>query len=83
MYVYIYIYIYIYANILYLFTCIYACFAASAASPAPTHPSIKEAALGRFHNSGVGAFGTRDIVVDSFMDGCVGPEEAAGAAKHA
>ena len=25
----------------------YACFAASAASPAPTHPSIKEAAFGR------------------------------------
>ena len=31
-----------YINILYLFTYIYACFAASAASTAPTHPSIKE-----------------------------------------
>ena len=60
-----------YANISYLFTYIYACFAASAASPAPTHPSIKEAAFGR------------PTVVDSFMDWCVGAWEAADAAKHA
>ena len=32
----------VYINILYLFTYTYACFAASAASPAPTHPPIKE-----------------------------------------
>ena len=72
-----------YTNILYLFTYIYACFAASAASPAPTHPSIKEAAFGRLHNSGAGAFGARPTVVDSFMDGCVGAWEAADAANHA
>ena len=74
---------YIHINILYLFTYIYACFAASAASPAPTHPSIKEAAFGRLHNSGAGASGAPPTVVDSFMDGCVGAGEAADAAKHA
>ena len=37
------------------------------ASPAPTHPSIKDAAFGRLHNSGAGAFGARPTVVDSIM----------------
>ena len=67
--------------ILYLFTYLSACFAASAASPAPTHPSIKEATFGRLHNSGAVAFCARPIAVD--MDGCVGAGEAADAAKHA
>ena len=31
---------------------IYAYFAVFAASPAPTHPSIKEAAFGRLHKGG-------------------------------
>ena len=29
-----------------------------------------EAAFGRLHNSGAGAFDARPTVVDSFMDGC-------------
>ena len=72
----------LYISILYLCTYIYVCFAASAASPAPIHPSIKEAAFGRLHNSGAGAFGARPTAVDSFMDGCMGAGEAADAAKH-
>ena len=72
-----------YINNLYLFTYIYACFAASAASQAPTHPSIKEAAFVRLYNSGEDTFGARPTVVDSFMDGYVGAGEAADAAKHA
>ena len=71
-----------YINNLYLFTYIYVCFAASAASPAPTHPSIKKAAFGRLHNRGAGAIGARSTVVDSFVDGCMGAGEAADAAKH-
>ena len=31
---------------------IYACFAVFAASPAPPHPSIMEAAFGRLHTGG-------------------------------
>ena len=76
------IYIYIYIHLLYPFTYIYVCFAASAASPATAHPSRKEAAFGRLHDSGAGTFGARPSIVDSFMDGCVGAGEAADAAKH-
>jgi len=50
--------------------------------PNPTHPFLKEAAFGRLHNSGAGAFGARTIVVKSFMDGCVGAVEAAGTAEY-
>ena len=50
--------------------------------PSPTHPSIKEAAFGRLHNSGAGAFGGRPTAVDSFTDGCVVAGEAADAAKY-
>ena len=70
-------------NILYLFTFIYVCFAASAASPAPTHPSVKG-----IHNSGAGAEGARPTVVEAaegrLLDGWLGwAGEAADAAKHA
>ena len=71
---------------LYLFTYIYACFDASAASPVPTHPSIKEAAFG-LHASGEGAFGARPTVLEAaegrLLYGWVcGAGEAADAAKH-
>ena len=33
--------------------------------PQPPHPSIKEAAFGRLHNGGAGAFGARPTVVAS------------------
>ena len=48
--------------------------AASAASPAPTQPSMKEAALRAASTKGGG-------FVDSFMDSCVGTGEAADAAE--
>ena len=72
-----------YTNISYLFTYIYACFAASAASPAPTHPSIKESTtVGRAPKAPAPLLWRRPKAA-SFMDGCVGAGEAADAAKHA
>ena len=71
-----------YINILYLFTYIYACFAASAASPAPTHPSIKESTkVGQAPKAPAPLLWRRPKAA-SFMDGCVGAWEAADAAKH-
>ena len=55
--------------------------AASAASPAPTHPSIKEAALRAASTKGGGRLRRPPPFVDSFMDGCVGAGEAADAAE--
>ena len=43
----------------------------SAASPAPTHPSIKEAALRAASTKGGGRLRRPPPFVDSFMDGCV------------
>ena len=56
-------------------------FAVSAASPAPTHPSIKGAAFGRPSTKGGGRLRRPPPFVDSFMDGCVGAGEAADTAK--
>ena len=55
-------------HVLYTFTCVSA---ASAASPAPTHPSIKEAALRAASTKGGGRLRRPPPFVDSFMDGCV------------
>ena len=72
-----------YINILYLFTYIYTCFAASAASPAPTHTSIKESTtVGQAPKAPAQLLWRRPKAL-SFMDGCVGAGEAAEAAKHA
>ena len=45
--------------------------AASAASPAPTQPSMKEAALRAASTKGGGRLRRPPPFVDSFMDGCV------------
>ena len=45
--------------------------AASAASPAPTQPSMKEAALRAASTKGGGRLRWPPPFVDSFMDGCV------------
>ena len=55
--------------------------AASAASPAPTQPSMKEAALRAASTKGGGRLRQPPPFVDSFMDGCVGAGEAADAAE--
>ena len=47
--------------ILHVFTHICACFAAPAAFPAPTHPSIKEAALRAASTQGAGGFAARPL----------------------
>ena len=65
-------------HVLRTFTCVSA---ASAASPAPTHPSIKEAALRAASTKGGGRLRRPPPFVDSFMDGCVGAGEAADAAE--
>ena len=57
-------------------------FAASAASPASTKPSIQEAAFGRLHKGGPAAFGRRPPFVDSCMEGFVEAGEAADAARR-
>ena len=57
--------------------------AASAASPAPTHPSIKEAALRAASTKGGGRLRRPPPFVDSFMDGCGEAVEAAEAAEPA
>ena len=51
---------------------------ASAASPAPTHPSIKEAALRAASTKGGGRLRRPPPFVDSFMDGCGEAGEAQG-----
>ena len=56
-------------------------FAASAASPAPTPPSMKEAALRAASTKGGGRLRRPPPFVDPFMDGCVGAREAADAAE--
>ena len=55
--------------------------AASAASPAPTQPSMKEAALRAASTKGGGRLWRPPPFVDSFMYGCVGVGEAADAAE--
>ena len=65
-------------HVLRTFTCVSA---ASAASPAPTHPSIKEAALRAASTKGGGRLRRPPPFVDSFMDGFVEAKEAAGAAQ--
>ena len=55
-------------HVLRTFTCVSA---ASAASQAPTHPSIKEAALRAASTKGGGRLRRPPPFVDSFMDGCV------------
>ena len=50
----------------------------SAASPAPTHPSIKEAALRAASTKGGGRLRRPPPFVDSFMDGCGEAGEAQG-----
>ena len=55
--------------------------AASAASPAPTQPSMKEAALRAASTKGGGRLRRPPPFVDSFMDGFVEAKEAAGAAQ--
>ena len=55
------------------FTHIYDYFAVPAASPAPTHPSIKESTKGGRPKA---------APPPSFMDGGVGAGEAAGTAKY-
>ena len=56
-------------------------YSASAASPAPTQPSMKEAALRAASTKGGGRLRRPPPFVDSFMDGCVGAGEAADAAE--
>ena len=70
-------------RILHIFTHIYACFAAFAASPAPTHPSIRGAALRAAPTKGGGPPKAAPPFVGSLKDGCVGAGDAANAAKHA
>ena len=55
--------------------------AAPAASLAATNPSVKEAALRAASTKGGGRLRRPPPFVDSFMDGCVGAGEAAGAAE--
>ena len=52
--------------------------AASAASPAPTQPSIKEAALRAASTKGGGRLRWPPPFVDSFVDGCGEAGEAQG-----
>ena len=56
------------AQVLYTFAYVAA---ASAASPAPTQPSMKEAALRAASTKGGGRLRRPPPFVDSFMDGCV------------
>ena len=65
-------------HVLHTFTCVSA---ASAASPALTQPSIKEAALRAASTKGCSRLRRPPPFVDSFMDGCVGAGEAADAAE--
>ena len=55
--------------------------AESAASPAPTQPSMKEAALRAASTKGGDCLGRPPPFVDSFMDGGVGAGEATDAAE--
>ena len=65
------------------FTYIYYYFAVPAASPAPTHPSIKDSTtVGQAPKMPAPLLWRRPTAA-SFMDGCVGAGEAADAAKHA
>ena len=57
--------------------------AASAASTASPHPSIKEAALRAASTKGGGRLRRPPPFVDSFMDGCGEAVEAAEAAEAA
>ena len=65
-------------HVLHTFTCVSA---ASPASPAPTHPSIKEAALCAASTKGGGHHRRPPPFVDFFMNGCVEAGEAADAAE--
>ena len=63
------------------FMCMFRVSITSAASPAPTHPSIKEAALRAASTKGGGRLRRPPPFVDSFMDGCGEAGEAQGILK--
>ena len=70
--------VYMHAHVLHTFAYVSAAFAAS---PAPTQPSMKEAALRAASTKGGGRLRRPPPFVDSFMDGCAGAGEAADAAE--